>query len=181
MARHPFSPRAGRKTRNWTYTILLAVLVICVVIAFYYGPFGKNEADTIDIAPDGDMDVDTTAVDETDVPYETEIVKEPVVTQEPVVAREPEMSRTTAYVPPVEVEKVPELPKIAPEPTPGQTIEPNPEAAALIANATALLSETPSKIVEAREKLNQALRMPMSPQQRSSVINQLSEDRKSVV
>ena len=163
MARHPFGPRAGRKTRNRTYTILLAVLVICVVIAFYYGPFGKNEADTIDMAPQGDTNVDTTAPEESEAPYEPEVIKEP------------EVNETIAFVPPVEVEKEPELPEIAPEPTPGPTVEPNPEAAALLAEATALISEKPVKIIEARDKLNQALRMPMSAQQRLSVKDQLSE------
>jgi len=163
MARHPFGPRAGRKTRNRTYTILLAVLVIGVVIAFYYGPFGKNEADTIDTPPQDDTNVNITA------PYESEITKEPVV------IKEPEVNQTTAFVPPVEVKKEPVLPKIAPEPTPGPTVEPNPEAAALIAKAAALLSEQPGNIIEARDKLNQALRMPMSHQQRSSVKDQLSE------
>jgi len=175
MARHPFGPRAGRKTRNRTYTILLAVLVIGVVIAFYYGPFGKNEADTIDPTPPGDTNVDTAAVNEPEAPDASEINTEPLVTNEPEVAVEPQMNQTTAFVPPVVVENKPELTKIAPEPAPGPTVEPNPEAAALIANAAALLSETPGKIVEARDKLNQALRMPMSPQQRSSVKNQLSE------
>jgi hypothetical protein len=80
-----------------------------------------------------------------------------------------------AFVPPVEVEKEPELQEIAPEPTPGPTVEPSPEAAALIAEATALISEQPVKIIDARDKLNQALRIPMSAQQRSSVKKQLSE------
>lgn len=163
MARHPFGPRAGRRTRNRTYTILLAVLVIGAAIAFYYGPFGKNEADTIDTTPTGDMNTDTISPDESKTPYEPEVTKEP------------EVKETIAFVPPVEVEKEPELPEIAPEPTPGPTVEPNPEAAALIAEATALISEKPVKITEARDRLNQALRMPMSAQQLSSVKNQLSE------
>jgi len=169
MARHPFGPRAGRRTRNRTYTILVAVLVIGVVIAFYYGPFGKNEADTIDIAPPGDTNIDTVAADESDAPNESEITREPAVIEEPEVVETPE------FVPPVEVVKEPELPKITPERTLGPTVEPNPEAAALIAEAATLLSETPGKIVDARDKLNQALRMPMSHQQRSSVKDQLSE------
>ena len=168
MARHPFGPRVGRRTRNRTYTILLAVLVIGVVIAFYYGPFGKNEADPIDTPPQDDMNVYPTAANESEIP------KEPVVTQEPKVTQEPEVNKMTASVPPVEAEKKPELPKIAPEPAPGPTVEPNPEASSLIAEAAALLNESPNKIVEARDKLNQALRMPMSPQQRSSVKDQLS-------
>ena len=163
MARHPFGPRAGRRTRNRTYTILLAVLVICVAIAFYYGPFGKNEADTIDMTPTGDTNTDTISSDESRAPYE------------PEVTEESGKNELTASVPPVEVQTEPELPKIAPEPTPGPTVEPNPEAAALIAEATALISEKPVKITEARDRLNQALRMPMSAQQRSSVKAQLSE------
>ncbi len=160
MARHPFGPRAGRRTRNRTYTILLAVLVICVAIAFYYGPFGKNEADTIDTTPPGDTNTDTISPDESKTPYE------------PEVTEKSEENELTAFVPPLEVQTVPE---IAPEPTPGPTVEPNPEAAALIAEATALISEKPVKITEARDRLNQALRMPMSAQQRSSVKDQLSE------
>jgi LysM repeat protein len=175
MARHPFGPRAGRRTRNRTYTILLAVLAIGVAIAFYYGPFGKNEAETIDTTPQGDINIDTTAADESETPYESEITKEPVVTNEPEVNEESEVNETTAFVPPVEVEKEPELPIIAPEPTLGPSVESNPEATTLITEAVGLLSENPSKIVEAREKLNQALRMPMSPQQRSSVKDRLSK------
>jgi lipoprotein-anchoring transpeptidase ErfK/SrfK len=169
MARHPFGPRAGRRNRNRTYTILLAVLVICVAIAFYYGPFGKNKAETLDTTPTGNTNTDTIKPAESRVPYEQE------ATAEPEIAEEPEENELTAAVPPVEVPSEPELPKIAPEPAPGPTIEPNPEAASLITEAAALLSESPSKLVEARDKLNQALRMPMSPQQRSSVKNQLSE------
>jgi len=168
MARHPFSPRAGRKNRNRTYTILLAALVICVAIAFYYGPFGKNKAETIDTTTQGDTNIDTTAADD------YEITKEPMVTKAPEVNKEPEVNETAAFVPPVEVQKEPESPKIAPEPMPGPTVESNPEAATLIAEAAELLNEKPGKTVEARDKLNQALRIPMSPRQRSSVKEHLS-------
>jgi hypothetical protein len=169
MARHPFGPRAGRRNRNRTYTILLAVLVICVAIAFYYGPFGKNKAEIIDTTPTGDTNTEINEQPETRTAYEQELPEQPEVTEEP------EQTEKTASVPPVEVQPEPELPKVAPEPAPGPTVEPNPEAASLITEAAALLSESPNKIVEARDKLNQALRMPMSPRQRSSVKDQLSE------
>lgn len=169
MARHPFGPRAGRRNRNRTYTILLAALVIGVMIAFYYGPFGKNVAETIDTTTQDDTNVDVSATNESEVPYKPEI-------NEPVVTKESTVDETPAFVPPTEVEKKePELPKIAAEPAPGPTVEPNPEAAVLITEATALLGEQPAKIVQARDKLNQALRMPMSPQQRLSVKDKLSE------
>ena len=167
MARHPFGPR-GRRNRNRTYTILLAVLVIGVMIAFYYGPFGKNEAETIDTNTQEDTNVDTTAANVPDVPSEPEI-------KEPVVTEEPEVKGTAAYTPPAAVEEKPELPEIAPEPATGPNVQANPEASSLIAEAAALLDEKPGKIIQARDKLNQALRMPMSPQQRLSVKNQLSE------
>jgi len=175
MARHPFGPRAGRRNRNRTYTILLAVLVICVAIAFYYGPFGKNKAETIDTTPTGETNIESAEPAESRAPYEPAVSKEPEVIEEPKVPEETERNELASSVPPVEVSPEPELPKIAPEPTPGPTVEPNPEAASLITKATALLGENPGKIVEARDKLNQALRMPMSPQQRSLVKEKLSE------
>ena len=169
MARHPFSPRAGRRNRNRTYTILLAVLVICVVVAFYYGPFGKNEAETIDKSPIDNTNTETTEPVKSMTPSEPEVIEEPEITAEPV-QQEPVVSAQQ-----VEVSPEPQLPKINPEPASGQTIEPNPEAASLITEAAALLKEKPAKIIDARDKFNQALRMPMSHQQRSSVKNQLSK------
>jgi len=171
MARHPFGPRAGRRNRNRTYTVLLTLLVICVVIAFYYGPFGKNEADIIDnTSPQPDVNTDTNVADVSEMhavpnmPDESELITETVV---------PEVNKTTAFVPPVEVE--PKLPEAPPKPAPGPTVEPNPEAATLIADATAMLGEKPSRIIDARDKLNEALRIPMSAQQRLSVKDQLSK------
>jgi hypothetical protein len=168
MARHPFSPRAGRKNRTRTYSILLAVLALGVLIAFYYGPFGKNEAGTIDKASQDDTNVNTAAANKTEVPNEPQI-------EEPVFTRKPEVNEPVAVVPPPETEKTVELPQIAQEPEPGPAVDANPEASTLITEAAALLGEKPSKIIEARDKLNQALRMPMSPQQRSSVKDQLSK------
>ena len=168
MARHPFGPRTGRRNRNRIYTILLGVLVICVLIAFYYGPFGKNEADTINTNTPDDTNIEATETEETYAPDEPEI-------SEPVVTKASDVNEIIAFVPPDEPENEPELPEAAPEPAPGPTVEPNPEATTLIAEAATLLSESPGKIIEARDKLNQALRMPMSRQQRISVKNQLSE------
>jgi lipoprotein-anchoring transpeptidase ErfK/SrfK len=138
----------------------LALLVIAVVIAFIYGPFGKNEAATSEIGPPPDANADASVpeVNETaalapvaDVEVEMEMDVEPEVAPEP------------------------NLPEIAQAPEPGPTVEPNPEASALIAQATALIGEKPAKIIEARGSLNKALYMPMSPQQRAFVKDQLSE------
>jgi len=145
MARRSHRPRGRRRTRSWIY-IIPVLLVIVVAIAFHYGPFGKNKST--------DETVDITP--EANVPELKEIEPEP----EPLPEPEPE---------PILPE--PNLPDIAPV----QDVEPNPEAAELIVEATALLSETPSRIIDAREKLNGALRMPMNIQQRVFVKDQLSE------
>jgi LysM repeat protein len=170
MARHPFSPRAGRRNRNRLYTILLAVLAIGVLIAFYYGPFGKNEAGPIKSENPDDTNVNTTAADKSEVPNEPKI-REPVVAKKTDV----EVNEPAAFVPPAEPEKKPELPQVTQEPAPGPTVQANPEAATLIAEAKALLDEKPGKIIQARDKFNQSLRMPMSREQRLAVKNQLSE------
>jgi lipoprotein-anchoring transpeptidase ErfK/SrfK len=157
MARHPFGPQGRRRARNQAY-VVLALLVIAVVIAFIYGPFGKNEAATSEIGPPPDANADAS------VPEVNETVAlAPVVEVEVEVEVEPEVAPE------------PNLPEIAPAPEPGPTVEPNPEASALIAQATALIGEKPARIIEARESLNKTLFMPMSPQQRAFVKDQLSE------
>jgi len=73
-------------------------------------------------------------------------------------------------VPRSEAELEVNLSEIIPEPTP----EPNPEAAKLITEAMALLDAKPAKIIDARDRLNETLPMPMSHHQRAFVKKQLS-------
>lgn len=54
------------------------------------------------------------------------------------------------------------------------TIQSNPQIAKLIAEAVALVKETPDKVIEARDRLNDILLIPMSTQQRAFVKDQLS-------
>lgn len=58
---------------------------------------------------------------------------------------------------------------------PAAGVTANPKGDELIAQADALLAGTPSRIIEARDKFNEALTMPMSPQQESLVKSQLSK------
>jgi len=76
----------------------------------------------------------------------------------------PEVSQTILPAPPE-----PNLLKI-PEPT----AESNPQVDELIAEAMALIAEKPSRIIDARDRLNDILPMPMSSQQRAFVKNRLS-------
>jgi LysM repeat protein len=67
-----------------------------------------------------------------------------------------------------------EKPALAQIPS-GPNVRDNPEANVLIEEATEILSKTPMKLIEARDKLNMALRMPMSDDQRKFVKNKLTE------
>jgi LysM repeat protein len=148
MARHTSDPEAARRARNLTYTVLLTLLLIGAVIVFTYGPFGRKKAESIEKgpSPDANMDVNVAQVNE-----------------------------TTALLPLTRVEPEPNLTEVAPRAPLGPTVEPNPDAVELITEATALLSGESSRIIEARDRLNEVLRMPMSPQQRAFVKDQLSE------
>ncbi len=68
-------------------------------------------------------------------------------------------------------EPEPVLLEVAPEPT----SEPNSQVAKLIADAMALVNTKPPKIIEARDRLNEVLPMPMSSRQQAVVKKQLSE------
>lgn len=63
------------------------------------------------------------------------------------------------------------LPEIALEPT----RQPNPEVAQRIDEAMALINTEPSRIIEVRDRLNQALSMSMNEEQRAAIKLQLSE------
>jgi LysM repeat protein len=127
-----------------------------MVIAFYYGPFGKNEAEPVPATPPAEVNV----------PTET-----------------PKVEETVAATPQADVQPEPNAPKVAPKPSPEPTPEPTPppgvetntDAARLIAEATDLINQKPSRIIEARNKLNEALRMSMSVAQRTSVKDQLGK------
>jgi LysM repeat protein len=70
-----------------------------------------------------------------------------------------------------EVAPEPVLLEVAPEPT----SEPNSQVAKLVAEAMALVNTKPPKIIEARDRLNEILPMPMGGHQQSVVKKQLSE------
>jgi lipoprotein-anchoring transpeptidase ErfK/SrfK len=147
MARHPSNPETARRARNSTYIVILTLLLIAAVIVFTYGTFSRNKAKSIDISlsPDTNIDVNVAQVNE-----------------------------TTALLPLTRQEPEPNLIEVVPVAPLGPTVEHNPDAAELITDATALLSGESSGIIEARDRLNEVLRMPMSPQQRAFVKDQLS-------
>jgi hypothetical protein len=131
------------------------LLIVGVVIAFKYGshPFGSSDAEQ---------------------PAST--------TQDVPQAREPAPAPVPVPVRPAQEEVAP-VPQPAPQPEPelepaNVIIQPavrsNPEVTNIINGALALINENPSKIIEARSVLNDALPMSMSQEQRDFIKKQLS-------
>ena len=176
MARHPYGPQARKKARNRTYTVL-ALLTVVVVIAFMYGPFGADAEDESK-PPENNYPVEPNimAEDEPDA-NETVVAVEPE-SFEPNMAL---LSATGDTVPePLPdvvsiTEPEPNLPVVAINVETFSSTEPNPEADLLIAEAAVLINQGSSGFLEARQILNQTLRMPLSTKQKKYVKAQLSE------
>jgi len=166
MARRSHRLRGRRKPQqHWRY-IIPVLLIVGLVLAIKYGFLNKdkdtNTADINDVTTESKM----SEVKE----KETEVVKlpepEPVRLPEPIPEPIPEPEPKVPVV-----ETKPDLPDI----TPVQDFAPNSEAAALIAEAAALLNERPERIIEARTKLTEAFRMPLNKKQRADVKEQLRD------
>ncbi len=165
MARRYHRPRGRQRSQSWRY-IIPVLLIVVLVLAIKYGPFGK----------------DTNPDDSNDVALESKIPE--VEEQEPEVAKEPETIPEPLPEPiqdPIpEPIPEPELPadksgQDSPDVAFVPDVAPNSEAAALIAEAAALLSQRPERIIDARTKLNEAFRMPLNKQQRAFVREQLTD------
>jgi LysM repeat protein len=131
---------------RWTY-VILAILIIAVVVAFIYKPhpFGRTK--------------DAAASADTAKPAES---KTTLPTVKP-------MERTAAE-PATEAEGEPNLLRFA-----QTTAEDNPWAAELITEAMSYIEARPARIIDARERLNETLPLPMSERQRTIVKERLSE------
>jgi lipoprotein-anchoring transpeptidase ErfK/SrfK len=205
MARHPLGARAGQKARNRTYSIIAIVLVIGVAIAFYYGPFGKNEAEPIDDPNISSGPETLTATDSNAMTEDTNRTPTGIALTSNTETDVSEVNDVVASVPPTEARpqpnptepnlsaigagKPPSIRNVNPEqpdntnidgtnvPTilSQQEVQPGDEAAVLIAEADKLIRTGDNGIIAVREKLNEAMRMPMSPAQRSSVKDRLSK------
>ncbi len=166
MARRSRRLRSRRKPQQrWRY-IIPVLLIVGLVIAVRYGFLGKDKnPDDINGAT---LESKIPEVEE----KEQEVVKKP----EPEPLPEPLPEPPPELIPEPEtklsvVETKPDLPDIAPV----WDFAPNSEAAALIAEAVALLSEKPERIIEARTRLTEAFRMPLNKQQRADVREQLTD------
>ncbi len=154
MARYTSTLYARRRnrTRNRIY-IVSALLIVAAVVAFIYGnnPFGRNRAPGYQPA----VEVN-------------EVVEAPPAEVQPAQ----DLSRPDPPQQPKSDSSSPktDLIKVGPEPA----AQPNPQVDKLVQEAAALISQTPSRIIEARERLNDAMSMPMSLKQQEYVRKQMS-------
>jgi lipoprotein-anchoring transpeptidase ErfK/SrfK len=146
------------------------VLIVGVVIAVKYGFFGKdsNPVDVNGATPESKMPEVKEKEPQVAKEQESEPLPErlPEPIPEPIPERIPEPEPKSPVV-----DTKPDVPDIAPL----QDFAPNSEAAALIVEAAALLSEKPERIIEARTKLTEAFRMPLNKKQRALVKEQLTD------
>lgn len=185
MARHPHGPQARRRARNRTYTVL-ALITVVLVIAFMYGPFGADAEDesqpiesglNVEGVPASDLGLQAADTMPAYVPDVNDAVvgEEPEPVEQVTLAPEPEVVIPEPEIQTVIGEPESNLPVVAVEHEAGLSVEPNPEADVLIAEAAALISQGTGGHLEARDSLNQALRMPLNAKQSDYVKTQLSE------
>jgi len=78
-------------------------------------------------------------------------------------------------VPPATIVGQPPASPASPAVVPATQAQSNPEVAAILSEATALLKSQPGRLIEVRNKLNSALKMPMSAEQLQAIKEQLSK------
>jgi hypothetical protein len=164
--------RSGRRLNGIILGLVAAVFVVIVFLMFRGGLHGPQEAvaqdETAD-APAVEADrtapqlaaVETNRPSENPTPLAVDTRPEPTV---PVVQNRPEPAAV-----PVQTTPVIEPPAAVP----------NADVETIIAEGTALLQTRPRKVIAARDKLNEAMSLPMSARQRSLVketMAQLSEE-----
>jgi len=158
MARYPFDLDRSWKyywSRYGTYAIS-GLLFVAVLIVLMYGrlPFRNNQNTTME-AP---SKTDTSAEREYTETESQPAQPAPVLAVEVPLGAEP-------------LDASPETVHTSFELNDGS----NPEVTELVADVMAILNANPSKVIEARDRLNAILQMPMGEQQQTSIKDQLSE------
>jgi len=167
MARYrfPWFSRPTARSQNRIY-IISALLVVALVFVFIYGRrlSNKNEDQPVGSLPE--PKVVTAYVNERSKAPVVEALPEPeAVTTEKRVDVQPVQPLAA------EAKQQHDLISVPPKPS----TESDPKVTEIIAEAMALVNEKPSRVIEARDRLNDALLMPMSAKQRALVEDQLSK------
>jgi len=184
MARYRFhwfsSPRLSRGL-NRIY-IISALLVVALVVVFIYGWHLSNKPVP---SPSTSLRVNSAEGNE-DQPIRS--LPEPKAvtayvnerSEAPIVEALPQAEAVTTEKP-IAIQPVQPLAAEAKRQhdltgrQPSPSTESDPKVTEIIAEAMALVNEKPSRVIEARDRLNDALLMPMSTKQRALVEDQLSK------
>ena len=156
-----FGPRAGRRNRSRVYSVL-GVLVVFVVFAYIYGPFGNSDSEPLDSPTQMHTETSVSISDDDSAPAANDNTTAQPSTAESQPETRPEPIRET-NIPVREVVSTESI------------INSNTEAGALINEAMKLLDQNPGEVIEARDKLNKALRMSVSNQQKNLIKEQMSK------
>ena len=154
MARVPLKWMQGQLRANSLYLIVALIVFGAVVFVLFRGSSpGPSEAATGGTV----RDVNSVSDSGQAAPAPTEMQPQP------------------QPAPPGPVAGQPPAGSGSPVAVPAAQAQPNPEVAAIQAEAAALLKSQPGRLIEVRDKLNSALKMPMSAQQLQTVKEQLSK------
>jgi hypothetical protein len=158
-----FSPRNRRKSRYQIYSALV-LLVIFLVFAYIYSPWGNSESESAESPTTMNANTSVRISDEGGVPAvsQNNMFESPVASVEARSEPEPQ---------PIRELSMPHTEEISTKPI----VMPDTEAGTLITEATALMNQSPGVIIEARDKFNKALQMSINNQQKTFVKEQLSE------
>lgn len=168
MARYPFtwSSKLRIRNKNQIYIIISALLVVVLVVVFIYGPrpSDKSQEQPVETLPEPEK-VTTYADKRPKVPIVETLSEPQKVTTEEKVDVQP--------VPTLAAETKPQLDLISVPPKP--RADADPKVAKIIAEAMELVNAKPSRIIQARERLNDALLICQDRRQQAFVKEQLSK------
>jgi hypothetical protein len=158
MARYPVDLN-GKWRYYWrrygTYAVP-GLLFLAVLIVLLYGrlPLGNNQTIPLE------------APSETDSAYRNEQTETQNQPPQPAPVLAVEMPRKSEST---DTSTMPEVASLNSEDVS------NPEVTTLVADVIAILNANPSKVIEARDRLNSILQMPMAEQQKTFIKDKLSE------
>jgi len=156
MARYYSGLTSRRRGRGIRWIFIISILLIISLSYLGYRIFSHHGRQTARSTPGG---LTETNIQEQTAPVESEVAKAKEVAQMP--AQEPKV--------------VPGPPSDFTEGATEAAVEPNLKASELIAEAMKFLNAEPARTIDARDRLNEALPMPISDYQRAFVKKQLAK------
>ena len=168
MARYSFTwfSKLGAWNRNHTYIVISALLIIALIVIYMYdrNPSSQNEQLPVETVPDAGIAKDVVVEKPEHVVTETPPEPEVAVTQKQV---DVQPVQTLA----AKTQSQPDLSIVQPKPN----IKSDPQVTKLFNEAMELVNTEPSKIIQARDTLNEALLMCRDRRQQVTIKNEMAK------